>query len=243
MTPTSIMLASMAIALTGTSLLGAQTTAPVAPGGGQRAVPMRRVMAPPAEKQTALKLRPSTAEAGEARTIKKPLQQLPSFAVTGRDNLKHDAAALQHTGHWLLLYRTDHCAPCDRLMITLAGSHSADFRRGTPFTVVVGGEEPSALDTVRATYDNLGDANWVADRDRSVRKALQLTSAPVIFGMDGNRVVWRVAGTMGDAAQVSRLTDHWIAGTGRDAAIATKTTGTAPVIASPATTVAGMSGK
>lgn len=227
----SILLFAISISLSASAAL-AQTT-PASTSSAAMNKPVRRVMAPPRELQPRPSVRPNTAESGSVHIAKEPLKTMPGFSARGLDNQPHDSASLQHTGHWLLVYRTEHCVPCDRLMNALAASQSQDLRGGEPYTVIVGSASPTALGDVRAGYSTLSSANWVADNDHKIFTALQLRGEPTVFGMDGDRVVWRVAGSLGDPQKVLHMTDAWIAGSAAasDAAKAAKAAKTAPVSA------------
>lgn len=215
-----VLVFAVVVSMTGVSLAqttpaaGTQATAPVVKT-------MRRVMAPPADKMPSLKTRPSTAESGSLHTSKPPLHELPAFhaaapASHARTNASASAPAdpMQRTGHWLLVYRTEHCIPCDRLMNALATSQSGDLRNGTPYTIIVGSPSPNAIESVRSSFGALQAANWLPDSDHSIFKSLQLKGYPEVFAMDGNRIAWKVAGNLGDPQAVLRMTDTWIAGSG-----------------------------
>ena len=170
--------------------------------------PERRIMAPPPETLLAPKLRPSTAESGLSHVSKAPLKELPDFTAKSGGSTTNT-----RKGHWLLVYRDEHCVSCDRLMNALAASESADLQSGVPYTVIVGGSSPAAVSNVRSAYSTLNKATWVPDGDRKLYSMLQLHGAPMLFGMSGNRVIWQQAGTLGDTQGVLHRTDAWIAGT------------------------------
>jgi len=76
-----------------------------------------------------------------------------------------------------------------------------------------GAHPPAAVTNVRTTYSTLNKATWVSDGDHKLYSMLQLHGAPMLFGMNGNRVIWQQAGTLGDTQAVLRRSDAWIAGT------------------------------
>ncbi|HEY4357004.1 MAG TPA: hypothetical protein VGN16_14740 [Acidobacteriaceae bacterium] len=231
----SLLVIAISVSLAGSSALAQSTQAPTSATAQSRMV--RRVMSPPKELQPKPSVRPSTAGSGLIHRDKEPLKVMPNFSGVGLDNQPHDSASLQHTGHWLLVYRTERCVPCDRLMNALAASESKDLRGGEPYTVIVGSTSPTALDTVRAGYSTLSSANWVADRDHKIFTALQLRGEPTVFAMDGSRVIWHVAGSLGDPQKVLHMADAWIAGSAAaaDAAKAAQSVKTSPPVATGST--------
>ncbi len=215
MKPSSLkqVIAFAGVLLCGVACAASQVNSTATAQNSHPHAPAKRVMAPPPDTRAAVKLRPSSSEAGLSRTAKPPLKVLPAITGITTARAGGNAASSQRTGHWLLLYRTESCVPCDRLTNVLAASDSTDLRNGVPYTIIVGGSSSASLGLLRAKYNTLADASWVADPDRTASKSLQTRGAPELFAMDGNRIAWKISGNFGNPQQVLHIADSWIAGT------------------------------
>ena len=169
---------------------------------------------PPASSMPAAAARTSTAEGAAARGNKPPLKELPDFAVTARDGSAVQAQALTQSKHWLLIYRADNCLPCDRLMNVLAAGATSQQGQGLAYVIVVAGKDKNGLDRVRAQYDTLTNATWVADSSKQFMTALKPRGFPMLYAMDGSKIAWSVPGNLGNPALVEQMTSSWMANSG-----------------------------
>jgi hypothetical protein len=166
---------------------------------------------PPASAAPSPAAQNSTALAAAARSNRAPLKVLPGLHLSGRDGLVASPRALAPKAHWLLLYREAKCVPCDRLMNVLAAGAAAKPGQEASYVIIVDGHDRDALDSVRAKYASLANATWLADRNHQVMTMLKPRGTPMLYAMDGEKIVWSVPGTLGDAAMVERRASDWIA--------------------------------
>jgi hypothetical protein len=155
----------------------------------------------------------STAQRMAAMNNQPPLRVLPDFNVSDRDGRTVPAKTLQRATHWLLIYRTENCIPCDRLMNVLAASENSGLKSGQPYVVLVAGSTSEALEKVRANYSALSDAAWLGDRNGQALVALKPRGAPIVYAMDGNKIAWSVPGNLGDPARVEKMAASWVTST------------------------------
>jgi hypothetical protein len=211
-----------------------QTTAPDATGARVSAAMKRPSVVRPAlrrpesDKKTG-KQRFSTAQRMAVMNNPPPLKVLPDFNVSDRDGHMVTAKTLQRANHWLLIYRTENCIPCDRLMNVLAASESSGLKSGQPYVVLVAESKSDALEKVRANYSALRDATWMSDKNGQALVALKPRGAPIVYAMEGNKIIWSVPGNLGDPARVEKMAASWMTSTsaingGSPAAASTATT-------------------
>jgi hypothetical protein len=119
--------------------------------------------------------------------------------------------SLAQTSNWILIYRRDHCLSCDRLMNALAAGSSVEAGKGQSFAIIVVGKNKAALDTVRANFANLVNATWVSDPAEESTRALKVHAAPVLYGMSGNTISWKLTGNLPSSALVEQRASAWLA--------------------------------
>ncbi len=192
-----------------TMKLAAQASAASGPNPAE-VTTRRQALPSPASIRPSVAARPSTAEAGPAHAGWKPLHELPSLALVDRNG--HAATlASGASRHWFVFYRTVACVPCDRLMLALQASTSKELKAGKPYTIIVDSPDRDGLETVHAGFQGLSDATWTADRHKAVATTLQLRGAPILIAMDGDRVAWRVAGSLDSTQTIVHMADAWLA--------------------------------
>jgi hypothetical protein len=166
---------------------------------------------PPLSNRVAPEHRLSTAQRMAIVGDKPAPKVLP--VVTASDAAGHRMAA--HTAtpsqHWLLLYREQNCAPCDRLMNALAASQSPNLKKGVPYVVLVAGHQAAAAEQVRVQYGTLSDATWLTDQEKQFAKTVKPRGTPTLYAMDGDKVVWSASGTESNPARVEQLVSAWLA--------------------------------
>ncbi len=185
---------------------------------------------PPASTMPRGIARQSTALSAAAHSTEVPLTALPAFSVTDRDGHVVQAASLAKPSHWVLLYDSQDCIPCDKLMAELDASQNAAAQRGASYVIIVNATTADALERVRATYSNLSDATWVADTGHEALTALRLKGAPMLYALHGDAIAFHVPGTLRDTATVKSLASSWLAGT--DSAV--QAAATTPIAAAAA---------
>ena len=185
---------------------------------------VRRVLAPPKEATVQGAAARSTAQTMAARA-EEPLLHVPAFGVTDIRGQAADINSVRPAGdpagHWLLLYRPERCAVCDKVLAALAASDSPLFKQGASLVVVVkpnGGAATDGigiLDKMKSAYPSLANAAWVQDADGAAFAALKPHGEPVLYAVSGNDIGWTVHGSMNDPAALERLAHTWLASTAK----------------------------
>jgi hypothetical protein len=200
--------------------LRAQTSAPASPATPTPPLPAnphvkaQQVMRPPLSVRPSAQARLSTAQRMAALNNQPPLQELPNFTASDRDGKVVTPKAMAQTSHWLLIYRSQNCLPCDRLMNVLAASESPDLKGGKPYVILVAGKTSDGLERVKANFSPLSEATWLADKDSQAYAALKPRGTPVIYAMNGTKIAWKVPGNLGNPARVEKMAAAWIASGG-----------------------------
>jgi hypothetical protein len=215
MRPLSTLLLAIALAPTAVAQVAPSTVQPLPPSLQKKHI--QAVRATPTSMRPKQTNRLSTAQRAALNQDKPTPAQLPAFTVADRNGKRVNAAALSKSSqaatstHWLLLYRSQNCLPCDRLMNVLQASSSPDLKSGIPYVIVVSGNSQNGLEKVRANFGNLSAAHWMLDSDRQFLTALKPSSSPVLYAMDGQAIAWKLPGNLGDASRVEKLASAWIA--------------------------------
>lgn len=203
-------------------------------GSGKRQV--HHVMAPPKSAMLQGVAARSTAQTMAAHT-ETPLTQMPSFSMTGLDGKPADLSSLRSGGHWLLLYRPEHCGPCDSVMKALAGSESPLFKQGASYVIVVrrnGGTDSSGmLAGLKASYPTLANATWVEDAGGAGFAALKPHGEPALYAVSGNDIGWVLHGTLDSPAKLEGLSSAWLASTSEPPSAAAHSSKSATVRKAP----------
>ena len=179
---------------------------------------VHRVAAPPSSAMVKGPAARSTAQAMAAHSDP-PLQKMPSFAVAGLDGNSVDVGSFHSSGHWLLLYRAEHCGACDKVMAALAQSDSSLFKQGASYVIVVkraGNDSGSGmLDQLKAAYPTLANAAWVEDTGASGFKALKPHGEPVLYAVSGSDIAWAIHGSMNNPSALEKQAGAWLASTSK----------------------------
>jgi hypothetical protein len=192
------------------------TSATAQPASDGRQV--RRVMAPPKSATVQGLAARSTAQT-MASHANAPLQQVPAFAVSDLSGKTTDISSFRASGHWLLLYRSEHCAACDKVMAALAKNESPLFKQGTSYVIVVKRSGAKAangmLDQLKGNYPSLSSATWVEDVNGEGFTALKPHGEPVLYAVSGNQIAWTLHGTLKNPAMLERIASSWLASTSK----------------------------
>ncbi len=180
----------------------------------QNAQPVvRRVTPKPVSARPAGLVSVSTAESGGLHDHA-PLHSLPSFQVTKLDGTASGIASFQQPKHWLLLYRRENCAPCDRMLKTIAESDNALLKSGTQLVIVVADSgnthNSNRLDATRAQFSAINGATWLEDTNGAAFKALKPRGTPMLYALSGDRIQWSFPGLPSDPNMLSRMAASWV---------------------------------
>jgi hypothetical protein len=198
----TLRLACAACALLVSAALRAQDAPPL----------VRHVNAKPLTARPAGLASVSTAESGGLRGHE-PLKHLPSFAATQIDGTSADISTFQQHKHWLLLYRREDCAPCDRMLGALAASNNTQLKGGAALVIVVannGTRNANRLDALRAKFSTASSATWLEDSQGAALKALKPRGTPMLYALSGSRIQWAMPGLGGDPALVEKMASSWV---------------------------------
>jgi len=190
--------------------LHAQTTSTPTTPNGKPTPTVKKVSRPPASIAAPAQARLSTAARVAALSNKPPLRELPAFNVADRDGKPLTSATVPHATHWFLLVREANCLPCDRLMNGLAASTSSELTGGVPYVIVVDGKTQDALERVRGDFPALSQATWLVDKGHQAIPALKARGTPVLYALEGTRIVWNVPGTLANPALVEKMAAAWM---------------------------------
>ena len=183
----------------------------------------------------------STAQSGASRSTK-PATTMPALNHAEQETATATASASAdpQKGHWVLLYRTANCIPCDRLMNSLSSNEGSGVPAAQGLTIVIGqpkaattshtGHQATAkpqaakgnqtvaptavqqgeLNTLRSKYPALNNAAWKYDSAGTASASLKPAGAPMMYGMDGSRIVWQTAGMPGGPTATQQRIASWL---------------------------------
>jgi len=182
--------------------------------GAQESAPLVRHVTPKPESARLTGLASvSTAESGGLHN-REPLHKLPSFSAVQLNGKSADIASFKQSSHWLLLYRRENCAPCDRLQTALAASDNAQIKGGAALVIVVAdngkSQNTNRLDAVRAKFSTVTVATWLEDSQGAALKALKPRGTPMLYALSGDRIQWGLPGLQGDPAIVEKMASAWV---------------------------------
>ena len=146
-----------------------------------------------------------TVPSGTSAIERKPL---PVFALVARDGSDVSSTDLARDGKWLLIYVRPGCEPCDTLLNTIDPQQQPETARH--LVVVIGGVRPATADALASGFADLRGAVWYSDATDTMRAALSIGSAPVVFGMRRNIVEWSLTGVVPNAASVKSALVSWV---------------------------------
>ena len=75
--------------------------------------------------------------------------------------------------------------------------------------VVGAGPQREGLTAVSGKFAGLNNATWLSDAKGAITEQLKPNGSPVVYGMDGKKIAWRIAGTLGDARRVGDRAEAW----------------------------------
>jgi len=136
---------------------------------------------------------------------------LPDFTVAALDGSSVTSADVVLKGRWLLVYVQTSCAPCDALF-RLIDSAAATDPPPSPshMVIVVGGVDGPTAAKLASNFSDLAGATWYADPSLALRQALDVSLAPVVFGLRDNRLDWSILGVQPDARSVKSALTSWV---------------------------------
>lgn len=138
-----------------------------------------------------------------------PLDHLPAFNVLA-DGIVTPFGKFAKKGNWLLIYRPYRCPSCDDVMNALAKSTDPRFKEGTSYVIVVAGTSRGFEADVQSKYPQMKSAIWLMDPTLEGEKALKIKVAPMLFGMRGSEIAWRVPGGLGSPEHVEGVASSWL---------------------------------
>jgi hypothetical protein len=150
-----------------------------------------------------------------------PPAQLPAFELTSLEGETVPAAALTRDtstctapaagedcperGRWLLVYVSPYSGASGPLLQALEGTSAGE----RPSVRIVVGAEPAAAKAMAKSFAGRLDAAWYADPSGGARRALALTGVPVVLGLNGEHVQWRLSGGVPDRRTLRSILVSW----------------------------------
>lgn len=133
---------------------------------------------------------------------------LPAFTLTTLDGRQVSSRDLVRTGNWLLLSIRPSCGPCDTLLRTIDPTAAPGVAQRV--AVVVVGADAATAARLASGFSDLGGIAWYVDSGGTMKDALPVTTAPVVFGMRESTIEWSLAGIVPDAASMQTALVSWI---------------------------------
>jgi hypothetical protein len=136
---------------------------------------------------------------------------LPDFTVAALDGSSVTSADIVLPGRWLLVYVQSSCAACDALFrIIDPGATTDPPPSPSHMVIVVGGVDGPTAAKLASNFSDLAGATWYADPSMALRQALDMSLAPVVFGLRDNQLDWSILGVQPDAPSVKSALTSWV---------------------------------
>jgi hypothetical protein len=134
---------------------------------------------------------------------------MPAFSVSRADGTAVASTDFAPAMHYVFMYVTPNCRPCDRLLEMLKDPDVPQLPGRV--VIVVGGSAASAATYIHAHVPaGVGEVAWFADPAGDAFKALRLTGTPVLIGVRGPQIMWSVSGVLNDASTVQSVVRSWV---------------------------------
>lgn len=135
--------------------------------------------------------------------------RLPDFELTTLDGgATRTAAAVPGQGKWLIVYVQPNCAPCDALLGLIKRDEHPDLP--ARMVIIDGGASAVSAGEARRQFAELSDARWYADTTGVGWTALDMSGAPMVFGMNDGMIQWRLSGMNPPKADVKSILASWV---------------------------------
>jgi hypothetical protein len=142
--------------------------------------------------------------AGVSAQQKRPL---PAFSVVDSGGQAVASTAIPYDATWLLVYVQPRCAACDRVLKRIDADERA---AATRIVVVAGGMDAAGVAELAATYPHMQESRWLADPDRSAARALGIRATPIVLGMRGGGMEWRLNGVADGGRELDSILFTWL---------------------------------
>jgi len=126
---------------------------------------------------------------------------LPAFALTTLDGQATESSQLPRPGRWVLLYVTPDSLASKAALGVFKKRQGPRADR----VVVVVGAPVDAAGKLAAGCPDLAQASWFADPAGDAYRRLGFGGVPTVVGARGERLEWKLDGTLPDAALRSAL--------------------------------------
>lgn len=135
-------------------------------------------------------------------------QPVPAFALTLVDGTPTTSIGEVGGGVRLIVYLSPGSAPSDQLARLLKQWDSPDLRART--LVVLGRDLASAREWIAAAGTDLQPLRFAVDVGGEGFRALRLTGAPHVVGIDDARVAWVVSGVLRAPGTLESVVKTWV---------------------------------
>ena len=135
------------------------------------------------------------------------IQWLPDFEVMDFDGETSESRAFAQEGSWLLVYVQPESSSSERLLNLL---RAEVFHLPERFVILVGGRAPGKARDFAEGFPDLIDAQWYVDKNREGFSGLNLKGVPVVLGLHGSEIAWRVNGLLPQSKNLETLLLSWL---------------------------------
>lgn len=132
-----------------------------------------------------------------------PAAELPNLALRTLEDEEAGGDAYLRSGKWLLAYVGSHSGPSAKVLQTLQQREAR-----TPLVVVVNGSVDDARRLAAGAGARL-EATWLVDPEADLARSLELRAIPVVLGLDGKTIRWRVTGALPNRKTLRSIVGSW----------------------------------
>lgn len=131
---------------------------------------------------------------------------LPRFGVNDLYGQTLGSEELIQEGHWLLVYVQPECRPCERLLALFKRENLTQPER---IVLVVASSPPKAASWVEQ-HPDLSDSLWYVDAMGEGFSKLKLSGLPVVLGLQGGEIAWRINGLVSNTKELRSILMSWL---------------------------------
>jgi hypothetical protein len=131
---------------------------------------------------------------------------LPAFEVADLYGQTFGSEELIQEGRWLLIYVRPGCQPCERLLELFKRDELVQPER----VVVMVRSSPPKAAAMAERFPDLTDSLWYADTMSEGFTSLKLPGVPVVHGLHGGEIAWRVNGLVSKTKDLRSILMSWL---------------------------------
>jgi hypothetical protein len=132
---------------------------------------------------------------------------LPDVQLTTVNGATVKTGDLLKTGKWLVVAMQPNCQPC----LALLHSLNANVRRVAVEQIVfVVAANADQTREQAARFPRLSTAIWCSDSEEKLAAGLQLTTTPVMLGIQDAQIAWRISGIPPQRDDLPAVVRNWV---------------------------------